>query len=87
MATADVEATEMEGKNMHWVGEQSQHLRCCQPDGREAEGKEGTRVPARAGQGRAVGCVVGEENRTSDALKVTGKHKASLLHLETKHRD
>lgn len=41
----------------------------------------------RAGQGRAVGCVVGEENRTSDALKVTGKHKASLLHLETKHLD
>lgn len=36
---------------MHWVGEQSQHLRCRQPDGREAEGKEGTRVPARAGQG------------------------------------
>ena len=39
------------------------------------------------GQGRAVGCVVGEENRTSDALKVTGKHKAALLHLETKQLD
>lgn len=80
---SDMEATEVEGKTMQWVGD-SDNTPVLSTRWKRSRRQGGNQSPS---QGRAVGCIVGEENRTSDALKVTGKHKAPLLHLETKHRN
>lgn len=52
---------------------------------KEEEQKVRREPEAQPGQGS--GPIAGEESRTSDALKVKGKHTVALLHLESKHRN
>lgn len=69
MATAGVEATEAEGKNMqtetHWVGDSDN---TSGVNTRKRSRREGG--SQRPSQDKGVGGTAGEENRRSDTLKV-----------------
>lgn len=53
----------------------------------KTEEKQKARRESESQPGREVGSIVREENRTSDAFKVKGKHVELLLHLQSKHQN